>query len=62
MKKPSSVMYGITRKLGKIASTMNDVETVLTFNPKKIVKRFGRKKVSKVFNSKARKVNNKLFK
>jgi hypothetical protein len=60
MKKPSSVLYNLARKVGKTASKMNDIETLLTLNPSKIVKRIARKTTYKATNSVARKINKNL--
>lgn len=56
MKKPSSLFYKGARKLGKIGSTLNDVETLLTLNPEKIVKRSMRKRVWKERNKNTKKI------
>lgn len=56
----SKYFYKSTRRTGKIASVLYDVETLLTFNPKKIVKRFARKKIWKLSMKTTRKFTNKL--
>lgn len=50
-KKLSSVFYNATRRTGKIASKLNDIETLLTFNPKKIAKRAVKKNTRKSANN-----------
>ncbi len=56
----SKYFYKSTRKTGKIASVLYDIETLLTFNPKKIVKRFIRKKIYKLGMKGTRKVTDKF--
>jgi hypothetical protein len=56
------MLYGISRATGKAATRMNDVETILSGNPKKIVKRFAKKAINKTAFKTANKISNKLFK
>lgn len=58
--KLSKVLYNITRTTGKYASLANDIETIMTGDPKKIAKRMQRKATYKVTSKIARKINNKL--
>lgn len=58
--KISSKLYKISRLFGKASSTVNDIETIMTGDPKKITKRIVRKKVNKEANKAARKINNKI--
>jgi hypothetical protein len=61
-KKVTGMLYGISRATGKAATRMNDVETILSGNPKKIVKRFAKKAINKTAFKTANKISNKLFK
>lgn len=60
MKRLSKVFYDTSRTINKIASTVNDVETLLTGNPKKIVKRAKRKIIGKTLNKINRSIIKKL--
>lgn len=60
-KKLTGLLYDISRTAGKTATRMNDVNTILSGNPKKIAKRFARKAVNKTLFKTANKVSNKLF-
>lgn len=60
MKKISSNLYNISRTINKLASTMNDIETVATGNPKKIMKRAKKKTVGKALNKVTRAILRKL--
>lgn len=60
MKKVSGKLYNISRTINKIASTINDIETLATCNPKKIIKRSKRKTVGKALNKITVKILNKL--
>ena len=55
-KQTSSKLYNASRKIGKAASILNDIETLATGNPKKITKRLKRKIGNKIFNKIRRKV------
>lgn len=57
MKKLSSYFYDAARRAGKTAGKLNTIETVLTGDPKKIVKRIARKKTYKMTNKVARSIN-----
>lgn len=57
MSKLKTGLYKATRKLGKVASVVNDIETIATGNPKKIFKRIKRKTIGKTIN----KVNQKIM-
>lgn len=50
MSKLAKNLYACSRKLGKLASAINDLETLASGNPKKIIKRAKRKKVGKTLN------------
>nr|DAV25121.1 MAG TPA: hypothetical protein [Caudoviricetes sp.] len=58
LKKISKVFYDTSRTINKIASTVNDIETILTGNPKKIIKRTKRKTIGKTLN----KINRSIIK
>lgn len=60
MSKISSKLYKLSRMFGKAGSTINDVETLMSGDPEKIVKRAVRKKVNKESHKIAQKINNKL--
>lgn len=60
MKKISSNLYNVSRAINKIASTVNDVETIVTGNPKKIMKRAKKKTVGKALNKITRSILRKL--
>jgi hypothetical protein len=60
VKKISKVFYDTSRTINKIASTINDIETVLTGNPKKIIKRAKRKTVGNTLNKINRSILKKL--
>lgn len=47
-RKISSGLYDVARTIGRLASKINDVETFLSGDPKKIVKRAVNKKIAKV--------------
>ena len=57
----SSSLYKLSRNIGRIASKTNDIETLTTGDPEKIIKRQVRKKTYKGTNKIARNINNKLF-
>lgn len=60
MGKLTNMLYNTSRNINKIASTVNDIETLLTGNPKKIVKRAKRKTVGKTLNKINRSIIKKL--
>lgn len=60
MKKLSKMFYDTSRSINKIASTVNDIETLFTGNPKKIIKRAKRKTVGKTLNKINRSIIKKL--
>lgn len=60
MSKLTSDLYKLSRKLGKTASIINDIETLASGNPKKILKRSKKKTVGKALNKLNRKIINKL--
>lgn len=60
-KKLTGLMYDISRAAGKTATRMNDVNTLMSGNPKKIAKHFARKAVNKTVFKTANKISNKLF-
>lgn len=55
MGKISRVFFSIARVAGKIGSTILDVETILSGDPKKIAKRAYNKKIYKTGNKISRK-------
>lgn len=59
-KKKSTTLYGIARAINKIASFVNDVETVATGDTKKIAKRAKRKVAGKAMNKVNREIMKKL--
>lgn len=60
MKKISTKFYNVSRVINRVASVMNDVETIATGNPKKIIKRAKKKAVGKTLNKISRNILNKL--
>lgn len=58
----SSLLYKATRSLGKAASRANDIETLMTGDPKKIAKRAARKAANKSVYGIAGKITKRLFK
>ena len=60
MAKKSTPLYKAARLLNKIASIVNDVETVSTGDTKKIAKRAKRKVAGKSLNKVNRKIIKKL--
>lgn len=59
--KLSRSLYKIARKIGKAATISNDIETLLSGDPKKIAKRAARKATWKTSNKLTRKFTD-LFK
>jgi hypothetical protein len=53
-------LYNASRTLGDAASKLYDVETLLSGNPEKIIKRNIRKTVSKHFAKVSRRINRKI--
>lgn len=47
MKRLSSFFYDKSRDFGKMASKLNDIETLFSLNPSKIFKRFTKKPLRK---------------
>lgn len=62
MSKPSSFFYKAARKIGKTATTLNNIETLLTGNPKKIAKRAVRYKTTQQSHGAVNKLLRKIFK
>lgn len=60
MGKLSSLLYKLSRSIGKTSGILNDVETLLTGDPKKISKRLVRKSVNKTAYKITKKITNKL--
>lgn len=60
LKKISNILYAITRKIGKAASTAADLETLATLNPEKIIKRIIRKKINKAGYKATSKISRKI--
>lgn len=60
MSKLTNNLYTCSRKLGKLASAINDLETLASGDPKKIIKRAKKKKAGKVLNKVNRKIINKI--
>ncbi|MCY7866022.1 hypothetical protein [Bacillus atrophaeus] len=58
--KLSGKLYKAARKIGKAAVVANDIETLLTLNPKKIAKRAARKATWKTSNKVTRKVTDRM--
>lgn len=58
MNKVSKVLYTSSRKMNKVASTINDIEILLSGDPKKIMKRAKRKTVGKTLY----KINREIMK
>lgn len=58
--KLSRALYSLARKIGKASVITNDVETLLTLNPKKIAKRAARKAAWKTSNKMTRKITDRL--
>ena len=56
----SNALYKIGRKTGKIATTLNDVDALLSGDPKKIVKRVARKEIYKASNKITKNISNKF--
>ena len=53
-------LYKISRWFGKASSTLNDIETLATGDPKKIAKRIARKELYKTSNKVTRKISKKI--
>lgn len=60
MIKISKTLYRIARKIGKAAVIANDVETLMTLDPKKIAKRAARKAIWKTNNKITRSMTKKI--
>ena len=58
--KLNSFLYKASRSIGKAASVITDVETLLTFDPRKITNRIIRKNVNKAGYKVVRKINKKF--
>lgn len=58
IKKTKKTLYNISRKSGKVASILTDIELTLEGKFDKLAKR----KVKKQINKQARKITNNLFK
>ena len=56
----ATTLYNISRKLSKVATTINDIKTISTGDPSKIAKRYAKKKVNKASNKIARNINKHL--
>jgi hypothetical protein len=61
-RKASSVLYGLARELGKTASTVNDIETVLSGDLKKITKHFVKKSTYREINRVTDRIIKKVLK
>lgn len=61
MKKISNDLYKISRTVNKIASVVNDLETMSTCKPQKIIKRAKRKTVGRMLNKINKKIINNLL-
>lgn len=55
-------LYGISRKINKIASILGDIEALASCNPLKITKRFSNKTKGKIIYRTANKINKKILK
>ena len=53
-------LYNASRAINSFASTVNDIEVLLSGDPKKYVKRGKRKAVGKTLNKVNRKIINKI--
>lgn len=60
MSKLSSKLYKASRSISKAASVLNDIETLASGDPKKVIRRAKRKKTGKILNKINRKIINKL--
>lgn len=64
VKKMSTTLYDLTRKVGKVASTINDLEnlgkSIKTGNPSYITKRIIRKNITKNANKITKDINKYL--
>ena len=60
MSRLTKTLYNTSRAINKVASTVNDIETLASGNPKKIIKRAKRKTVGKMLNKVNKKILNKL--
>lgn len=59
-KKLSSILYSLTRLIGKTASKVADVETLSTLDIEKIAKRAARKQVYKTGNKITKNISKKI--
>lgn len=59
--KVSPKLYKTSRKIGKIASVTNDIETLLSGDIKKICKRIKNKAVNKMFYKMKNNMNKFIF-
>lgn len=59
-KKLINTLYKGSRVLGKTATAMNDLNTILSGDPEKIAKRAARKAVNKTGNKITRTINKKV--
>lgn len=55
-----SSLYKISRTVGKTASNLNTVKTILSGDPKKIAKHIARKEIYKTGNKLTKKVSGKI--
>lgn len=60
MSKMVNELYKTSRKIGKIATKMNDLETIINGHPEKVLKRMAKRKVRKTANKKMTKILNKI--
>lgn len=58
--KLTSMLYKMSRTLGKTASTIKDIETIATGDPEKIAKRFIKKEINKKGNEIIRSITRKV--
>ena len=60
MKKLSSKLFNLNRKIGKAASFLLDIETLATGNPELIAKRVIRKNINKTSRKITRQINKRF--
>ncbi|PTY92975.1 hypothetical protein [Heyndrickxia sporothermodurans] len=58
--KLSNGLYKLARKIGKAATVSNDIETLMSGDPKKIAKRAARKAIWKTNNRVTRKITDRF--
>jgi hypothetical protein len=56
----AGLFYKLGRQSGKAASTLNDIDVLLSGDPKRIAKRFARKEINKIGNKITRDISRKI--